>query len=249
MKEQKVVFSCDHKLNILKTETRIFVMDPFNDTIRNLQDGSEISLIYHIDKIFYVYTGANTESYINGVDYILDPDRPNSIKWLTVNKPDRTYYCEALVRYRYVKNFVEDPQNCERCNGMGWYVSPMSTAYQRFETAENVTKLVQDYIKIVYTKYDESTQYGCDILDYVGREVVDERSFTTDVCMELEYAAERLKTLQQNGVDNGDEYTDEELLSEIEINETEYDKEAMGLYINMTIYSVAGTSARFSLKL
>lgn len=243
MKEQKIVFKCNHAINILKRQVTLFNLK------RGDGDTDQITNVGSISKIFYVSEDSNDGivNYVYGVDYVLNNSK---VLWLTENRPTRGKYytCEALHNSRYIKDYSNNPENCERCNGMGWYLSPLSTAYKRFESALDLPKLVQDYIKIVYTRYDEEQDYGCYIVDYVGMAVSDIEGFISDVTAELQYAANRLKAIQQNAINSGAQYTDEELLDYIVINTTDFDRDKNALYINMTLVSAAGGNATLAFE-
>jgi Cu2+-containing amine oxidase len=119
----------------------------------------------------------------------------------------------------------------------------MPNGYRRLEMARGINKLVQDYIKILYTRKQDDG-YGTYLIDLSGTTVYDEDQFLTDIATELTSAALQLEKIQAALLaENEDALTKEETLSSVEVISMEYDKEDCAVYVSITLTSLASDSS------
>lgn len=241
MIEQKIIFGCNHIISSLKKQSVLF------DVIRDASDLTDkITRSGIISDVFYVYqtnTGNNaTITYRSGVDYTFSD---NNITWISNHRPvnDTTYSCEVWLNKRTISDYSENPQLCERCYGQGWYVDMMPSSHNRLEIAAGINKLVQDFIKILYTRKQDDG-YGTNLLDMAGTTVYDEDSFLADISTELTSAALQLENIQAAILaENSSALTLAETLSSMEVNSMEFDKEDGAVYFSITLTSCAEDSS------
>jgi hypothetical protein len=241
MIEQKIIFGCNHIISTLKKQSILFTPTRSSSGLVDLitRDGVVIDVFY----VYQLNSGSNaTVTYKKNVDYTF---ADNSITWISTHRPanGESYQCEAWANNRTTIDYTENPELCDRCYGQGWYVDMMPSGYRRLEVATGINKLVQDYIKILYTRRQDDG-YGTYLIDMSGTDVYDENQFLTDIAAELTSAALQLeKTQALMLAENATALTAEETLSSVEVTSMEYDKGESVVYVSITLTSLASNSS------
>ena len=237
MVSQKIIFSCDHvisKLSNMATSINL-VRSSAGDEDIVVPVGKLVRLLY----AYLVPASGQVINYKPGIDFQQDG---NNIKWISAHKPadQAGYTVEALVASRSVKDYIGNPADCERCAGQGWYVNKSSSAFRAIDRVAGINKLVQDYIKILYTEKD-STGYGTVLLSLSGAPVFDENAYLSDVASAINDASNQLKKIQSNfPVGN---VSNEELLYGVDVLSMSYERSSGYAYISIKLVSVAGSSS------
>lgn len=239
MIEQKIIFGCDHIINTLKRmSVLIDVVKTSLDTERLIQTGN-------ISEVFYVYQIQDSlpvSNYRNGIDYVVNG---NSITWISSHRPaiGSNYSCEVMMINRTVLDYSKDVANCERCFGQGWYVDMLTSDLRLIAKSQGLEKLVQDYIKILYT-ITRDDGYGTNLLTLSGNNVMNEEIYLSEISSEINSAALQLREIQGAMILDGKYVLDpKETLSEVEIISTEYFRDEGRAYVKMRLISEAGSSA------
>jgi len=238
MTEQKIIFSCDHIINKLVSGSVTFDMTRSTTSVTD-------TIMYsgRVVNVFYVYTltgsAAQVINYKKGVDYTISD---NEITWISSNKPvaGAAYVLEALVTTRTITEYVGNISTCERCAGQGWYVDAFTKDNKSIQKAVGINKLVQDYIKVLYTE-KATDGYGTDLTDLTGEYVPNEDLFLSDIATAINDAATQLKAIQATF--DTSYITTAEMLSSVTITVLSYAKEECLADVELVLTSQAGSTA------
>lgn len=166
------------------------------------------------------------------------------IEWINPqNNPllGETYFINAL----YIKTSTEkfEASECERCVGNGWYVNIFN---ENLKYVEGIDKLVQDFIKILFTEENEDN-YGSNIRDVLAKNVYDEIELGVNVSASIESCADRLRKIQQSY--NSNYINQAEMLDKITVYNVIFDREECFLYISIGIKSMSKEIVDFTFKI
>ena len=140
------------------------------------------------------------EEYIASGEYIppeyYEKYLHNRIKWLVRPPKKYTVVVDLIVQGDfYTKVNIND---CERCQGNGWYVD-ITDNNQRFEATKGTFKILQNVIKDLVTKISSSrldSEYG-QRLHLLPREHYDEERLFEDIQLEVAEVEENYILRQQ----------------------------------------------------
>ena len=240
----KLIFSCDHIIvNKVKCYGQILmtrdISGGFPDKV-----APNISII-RIDQITDI-TGTNEYSY--GIDYEqkVSDDIIEWINPLNNPKPGEQYCIIAS----YVKTVVEksDANNCNRCDGNGWYVDIFGGGEANIPTVSGEDKLTQDFIKVLFTEKD-SSGFGSNIKDILGSNIYNEVELGLQVSEIISDCTNQIKEAQKQQLDSGVPLLAEEALDSIEITQILFVREELTCYISIRIMNEAGSVIKFSFKI
>lgn len=240
----KIIFNCDHIIvDKIKCYGKILMT-------RDLSGGfpdkvaPNISIV-RIDQITDIH-GNNEYSY--GVDYEqkVSDDIIEWINPLNNPKPGEQYYITAS----YVKTVVEksDTENCDRCDGNGWYVDILGGGEISIPVINGESKLTQDFIKVLFTEKN-SDGFGSNIKDILGSNIYNEVELGLRVSETISDCTNQIKEAQKQQLDSGVPLLPEEALDTIEITQVLFVREEGTCYISLKIMNEAGKSIKFSFKI
>ncbi|MDF2841752.1 MAG: hypothetical protein K0R00_178 [Herbinix sp.] len=196
-----------------------------------------------LQQIYSVYTiidedALNYHFYYKDADYNVINSK--YIRWTGTNKPvPGTTYC---VECYYIQPDIAEYESddCPRCLGNGWYVDLMPQSETNITTITGSNKIVQDFIKMIFTYQVEGSSYGTKISDYAGKAVYDINQTCSEVASIFYVAANYYKELQMSSILDGNQLTDDEILESIIINSIEYDEGTGSIYAEVSLRSRSG---------
>lgn len=234
----QIVHICDHIIETHEAKcTTLKVVRGSGSEVDRFPPGASVK------KIFSVYRVDNAETLENTfyqpiIEYSLIN---NSVKWGSGTGPDTgTEYCVDvyLVQSRIEEYISED---CPRCNGNGWYADLMAQSEKNIDRLAGISKIVQDFIKILFTYREDGGTYGTKLLDLIGQEVTDENQLTSEVASMIVNAGNKYKELQSSSIVDGNNLDDDEILDKVIIGDISFDPANGGVYVLVRLYSRDGT--------
>jgi hypothetical protein len=111
-----------------------------------------------------------------------------------------------------------------------------------------ISKIVQDFIKILYTYQDENG-YGTKIVDYAGQVVVDSNQTCSEIASIIYNATEYYKDLQMSAILDGNNLSDDEILDQAIIDVIEYEEDTGSIYIEIVLYSRSGVQSELGVEI
>lgn len=234
----QIVHVCNHVI-----ETHENKLETIELVRGNLNSIDELPFGIVLQKIYSVYTIINSENldyhfYYKNTDYKVNGT--SAIEWISNNKPTSgaTYYMECYYILPDISEYEQE--DCPRCLGNGWYVDLMPQSETSINELTGASKIVQDFIKIVFTYRFEGESYGTTIVDYVGQTNTDPEQTCSEIASLLSLAGEKYKELQMTSVLDGNLLSDDEILEQMTIESIEYDEEDNGIYAIVSLYSRSG---------
>lgn len=234
MIEPKIIFSCNHI--ITKVNSRVYT----EIKIKSGSDEDVISTDFSVPKIFsiYEYNGLAHKfvKYKNNIDFVLNR---NSVKWISSHRPKKD--TEFFVEYQANSRISSSPENakdCPRCAGNGWYVSILSEQNKSIDKVSGINKLVQGFIKVLYTRKTEDSNYGTDLTLIPGRETYSEEEAVSLAVQAVADAEYQYKSLQLDTVSAGYNIPDSEMLNSASVTNAEYDSNENTMYLEITLISL-----------
>lgn len=241
MIEQKIIFGCNHVISALKRESVLCVILRDSEGLTDV-----ITRSANVADVFYVYQLSDapnsTVNYKKDIDYTISE---NEITWISEHRPANgtLYQCEIMQNRRTISDYSNNPRQCERCYGQGWYVDAMSASYQRVDNVMGTNKLVQDYIKVIYTLKQEDG-YGTNLLNLVGQQIYDENLYLSEIGSELTSGALQIQQMQAALLaEDETALSDDEILMQLEIISMEYDQEESNAYVEIRLITRATNSS------
>jgi len=228
----RIIYACDHSLNDPKTvaieQTVTRTSDEFDLIGQNL-------FLKGIDEVF------DENGYIVKTNsYALYTH--NKIKWVGIDTPavGNTYVVRAT---NYLSlNTQYSPDDCPRCRGFGWYAGFLDPKTSRAKSSTDSTKLVQDVIKMLLTKYDGTV--GTELRNIIGSSYANKNTLKNDIMSCVSDAEDLCKKYQAQIVSEGGYLSEKETLSGISIINIETDSDTRSYaYVELSIISVAGTAS------
>lgn len=196
------------------------------------------------------------------IDSILDKDKQgeyspqidyeqkvskNILEWINPNHSPalgETYY----IRGCYTKTAIQkyDDEKCERCGGNGWYAKIFSD--RGADTVSLQDKLVQDFIKILFTEKREDG-YGSSIKDIISTNAYNEVELGLQVSNVIADCETQIKQSQREHMNGGSEIDLEEQLSQIVVRDVIFVREETACYINIEIINAYQQVVQFGFKI
>lgn len=241
----KIIFGCDHVIIDKKKCYGKILMT------RDLSGGfpdkvaSNISIV-RIDQITDV---TENIEYSYGVDYEQKVSN-DIIEWINpLNNPapGEKYYIVAS----YIKTSIEkqDTSTCDRCDGNGWYVDILGGGDISIPSIKGEDKLIQDFIKILFTEKDSNSGYGSSIKDILGSNIYNEVDLGLKVSEIISDCTNQIKEAQKQQLDSGVPLPANEALDNVEISQILFVREEATCYISVKILNEEGSAITFSFKI
>lgn len=236
----QIVHTCDHIIE--QRDDRLGTLT-LTRNADGMVDGFASGIF--VREIYKVYQVINDntldyEFYHNRKDFNLSGGR--TINWISEHKPTNgtTYYAEC--KYIMPEIIEYEDIDCPRCIGNGWYVDFLPQSELEVQVVTGMSKVVQDFLKIVFTYRVEGSTYGTKLADYAGMAILDANQISSEIATLFYNAADQYKELQASALLDNNKLTDSELLESISVDSIEYDRESSAFYVFVTLYSQAGES-------
>lgn len=188
------------------------------------------------------------EKYRRDIDFSL---YGNYIKWLTPRRPQigKNFFVEFLKNSR-ITTSPKDVKDCQRCSGNGWYVNVFSNMNKSIDKVSGINKLVQDFIKILYTRKTSDSDYGTELTNIPGRELYSEEEAYVLVAETIRDAEYQYKKLQLDIISSGYDIPNSEILSSATIINAQYNLDESYMYLEISLTSMEpGQQAQISLEI
>ncbi|MCX8074108.1 MAG: hypothetical protein N2749_00790 [Clostridia bacterium] len=243
----QIIFGCDHyiqnneqiygDIKIIRNNTSLIDKVPDN-----------INLV-RIDKIYKINTDNEEKVYYNNYHYRhITPN--NAIEWVLTSdmpSPGEEYYMQCL----YVKISVEkyEDYKCPKCGGNGWYVNFLDTSNKSIKKLDGAIKLLQEFIKVLYTDKNPKTGYGSNINNVITQSVYDPSKVYSDIISSILDCEEQIKNIQKKAIMDGIEIDDQEKMLKVVVNKIQYVRDENCFYVSVSIYNVLGKAVKFNFKI
>lgn len=236
----QIVHTCNH---VVEThEKKIEALPVIRAELGDMDQIFGGSNIYDIYSVYKIIDKDNLINYFYHKDADYRKIGKHSIEWIGNNRPapSEEYYVECY----YIKsNIVQyEEEDCPRCMSNGWYVDLMPQSERAVNKLSGANKIVQDFIKILFTYRLDGSNYGTRIVDYAGKVVSDPNQICSEIASVIYSAASKYIDLQLSSVLDGNQLTDDEILDRISVDQIDYDIDTGGVYALVTLYSRSGES-------
>lgn len=237
----QIIHACNHIVEIydkrfecIKVQRRD---DSFIDEVMAGINVKDIYSIYSVDAVSGEY-----KFYNNEFDFI--KFGASSIRWISDNcpRPNSEYIVECFYTKQMIKEY--DEYDCPRCAGNGWYVDLLPEDETCMNILSGPDKIVQDFIKILFTYKGDEDNYGTRIADYVGTIIDDPTLLCSQIASIIYEAANQYMNIQSDSIMSGVELNDDEILDNISVDRIEYDEYNNGVYALITLFSRSGESRK-----
>lgn len=232
----QIIYVCDHTVNQITEEYKTDILNINTDNTLKVPVGSIVEIIY----VYEIINNA-IEYFYQDIDFTF---ANNTLTWIG-NKPQNQYYVEYFLKTRIIKTY--DIDDCPLCNGNGWYVDLTDISAQRINKVSGMSKLVQDFIKLLLTETTDDG-YGTDLIKLSGQEIYDWQITQQRIFDIIKEAENKYKQIQAMSIGAQYQLSDEELLSQVIVEDIIYDEEFSGFYVSLVLISVAGEGTRLNLK-
>lgn len=237
----QIVHVCNHIIETYQKKLGMLTM-----THGTSLGDDEVSMGIMIEKVYNIYSVINENNldyrfYRQGTDYNIV--NKNLIKWISDNHPGagETYYLECYYTIPDIQEY--ESEDCPRCLNNGWYVDLMPQSEMYISELSGMNKIVQDFIKMIFTYQSEENLYGTKIVDYAGQVITNLNQTCSEITSILYSAADRYKELQMASMLDGNQLADDEILDHISIDSIEYDEDSGGIYVDLVLFSRSGVQS------
>ncbi len=254
MAELKLIYNCDHNvLNrefLIRTITMQRNADTAIDKIHDIDSNGKVTQIINVSAVNYIKTIDESVTISPEIYNFYN----NSIVWTRAFIPGVTgiYRVPAagekyLVNIKYAElTFIKyNSEDCPRCGGNNWYISPV----QEGDTVKEVTGpylVAQEFVKCLLTvpktdRIDET--YGSGLLMETGVPYLDDE-LTTFIRTAVNVAERQCIDKQLNSPNRGlDELLEKAIITSIDVDES-----SSGIYLYITLITMAGRQVNINFK-
>lgn len=207
-----------------------------------------ITSVFAVDKI---------EQDIGGKLVVLSPEiynlYDNRIVWTRAHNPgvNGKYRVPGVAEYYSVKikhtktkfSHYASSEDCIRCNGTGWYVAPL-TLEKGAEMAQGPLLVAQEFLKCLLTTTGSDyldSSYGASLLGNSGTINYIDKNLSNNIRDAIRNA--EIQCIQNTDLEVR---SAGEILDRVVINAIEPNYNHLGVYINLTLYTLEGSRISFN---
>jgi hypothetical protein len=233
---------CNHVLEHRETVPKTAVLVRSSDLNYDVIDSNNI--VSSITSVYKDQDGSEDLKYYYQPHLGYEPFTHNKIMWVGIHKPNPgdTY----IVDYETTKltaTQYDDPENCPRCGGKGWYVGLLDNDENKIYSVTGINKMMQDIIKIMLTI--KNSNYGTLIPSMAGTQSADIDTMVTQIASAIRDVESQYMKMQLDLIANGAPLPDDEKLYKIEIRDIQTiqgSEQDSTFFVSITAYSVSGQS-------
>lgn len=239
--EPQIIHSCDHV--IVKSELRHGYVNISRN--KNIIFSDKIPPNIEVLRIDEVCSIDQSIIYSKGIDYdqLVSSE---SIEWISTGKqplPGSEYKILCSYIHSSTQKFSND--ECPRCENRGWYASYFGRSDSCY--VDNMTKLVQDVIKNLFT--EKTNGYGSVLPNLIGSNVYEPGTLSTNIVSAIKDCQNQIIKSQEENIINGIDMLPGEMLKEILVQKISFTRNSNTCYVMIKIVNQSSEEVSFSFKL